>query len=170
LGKKQNRREYDLGLERETQESIQKRYAGNRNYADLSQMSREERAAAMGYHVDPNFSYGNDTYVIAGMCVVIIIVGFFVHFKIARISYESHTATLNAMTKKISDEYESSRVNAMALTEADKANPYAAIDAMVTKNDNENGEFKKIFEEAKARRERRKLKKLEEKAMEVAVE
>ena len=163
LSSPKKRELYDLGLSRLGAEAIIKRHTkqGKKGkFVDLSQMSREERAAAMGYNVDPNFWSGEtDRYLIAGACVVVIIVGFVIHYAIANISYQRHADELNRITKEINAHEKKVKDAAMEVIPGYDGN--SSIRNFVMRMDNENGDALKKYEERRKKiAEARKAKAL----------
>jgi len=163
LSSPKKRELYDLGLSRLGAEAIIKRHTkqGKKGkFVDLSQMTREERAAAMGYNVDPNFWSGEtDRYLIAGACVVVIIVGFIIHYAIANISYQRHADELNRITKEINAHEKKVKDAAMEVIPGYDGN--SSIRNFVMRMDNENGDALKKYEERRKKiAEARKAKAL----------
>lgn len=74
----------------------------------------EERAqAAYGYKVDPDYwTTRQDKYKIASLCVVFMILGFLIHFQIARLTSLKHGQWLDNNTKILNNSIEDMRENA----------------------------------------------------------
>ena len=123
-------------------------------------MSPEERAAAMGFNVDPDFWSGEtDRYYIAGACVIVIIVGFVIHYAIANISYQRHADELNRITKEINAHEKKVKDKAMEVIPGYDGN--SSIRNFVMRMDNENGDALKKYEERRKKiAEARKAKAL----------
>merc|ERR1711997_1189718 len=166
LSKPKERREYTEKLSRGAtirySSTVDVSNSKGRVY-DLSQMSPEERAKFMGYHVARQRA-NNDTYIVAGLCVVIMIVGYSIHYRIASITAEKHSKNLEEMSNQLQAEYNSVKLRAMqaALPEGKYGN--ASIRASIVRNDNEAGDHVREYDERMERlhklRQRRAAKKL----------
>ena len=164
LSKPKERQLYNMKLANFAASEIKSRYADpSRRYADLSKMTPEDRAKAMGFNVDPNFRYGKDTYFIAGLCVVIMVVGYVIHYKIAMISYENHAQKLNEMTARLNKEYEEVRSKAMnakhrgGITEGN-----VSVRNWIMDNDNANGDELRKYDAMMARKAAARRAKLDQ--------
>lgn len=158
LSNNSSRRKYNQTLADEASDDVLRRYQQRRQpFSDLSHMTPEERAEAMGYHVDPNWQYGKDIYIVAGLCVFIAVAGFIIHYNIAMMTYENH----NAAMKKVSDEIESEieEVRRKAAISIPGYDGNVSLRNWIVKVDGEDGNLLKKYEEQRAkvmeRRERR---------------
>lgn len=107
LGKAEGRKMYDLGL---PQEGV------GRNQPDYSQYEErtfEGRARAFGFRPDPYYYERNkDTGKIAGLCVVVIFIGYFVHSSIAYMMFEKHSANSVRTSQRLNQMHEDARARA----------------------------------------------------------
>jgi len=165
LSKPKERREYNESLSRMARvnySSANVSTSRGRVY-DLSQMSPEERAKFMGYHVARQRA-NNDTYIVAGLCVVIMIVGYSIHYRIASITAEKHSKNLEEMSNQLQAEYNSVKLRAMQATLPEGKYGNASIRASIVRNDNEAGDHVREYDERMERlhklRQRRAAKKL----------
>ena len=106
----------------------------------------------------------NDTYIVAGLCVVIMIVGYSIHYRIASITAEKHSKNLEEMSNQLQAEYNSVKLRAMQATLPEGKYGNASIRASIVRNDNEAGDHVREYDERMERlhklRQRRAAKKL----------
>jgi uncharacterized membrane protein YciS (DUF1049 family) len=121
-------------------------------------MTFDERASAYGYNkIDQNFfKRDNGHYKVAGLCVVVLIVGFCVHWSIAMMSYEKHSRELGKLHSKL---YQI-EVDAKAKAQASGLTGNPALRSYIMKHDNEAGDRLREFDE---QHQKRMMKKLEDK-------
>jgi len=155
LSKPAERREYNKKLRMESMREAHQQYyhhnASQANYGDridLSYMTREERAKAMGYDIDQEFQYGRDTYLVAGLCVVIIVAGYCMHYRIAKMTSQKHSENLAALTAKLTEEENVIKTQAMFATVPAGKSGNASHREWLMKNDNQNGDLVKAFDKA----------------------
>ena len=66
-----------------------------------------------GYKVDPDYYQRNpDKYKIAGLCVLIAIAGYFIHYTIAMLTYEKHARELSKMSTALNEQLVQTRLDA----------------------------------------------------------
>jgi len=166
LGKPKERREYNKKLRMEAARDIKSQYyhhnASESNYekmVDLSQMSARDRAKAMGYDVDPRMQYGNDSYLVAGLCLIVIVVGFSVHYKIAKITSEKHGQNLDRITGELLAEANIIRTQAMNATLPEGKSGNASHRDWIMRND-PTGEALKAYDEAVLKKKMRKSRQI----------
>jgi len=167
LSKPAERREYNKKLRMQGMREAQHHYyhhnASNATYGDridLSHMSPEDRAKHMGYDVDPQFQYGRDTYLVAGLCVVIIVAGYCMHFRIAKMTSEKHSRNLAELTAKLTEEENNVRTQAMSATLPTGKSGNASHRDWLLRNDNENGDLVKAFDNAMLKRQAKKARQI----------
>ena len=131
LSRKDSRRMYDLGLpgtDVKDGEELKQKYRQYKSYGTF-----EERAEAVhGYKVDPNYYDKNpDKNKIAGLCVLAMILGYFVHYQIAKLSARKHSAWLDSNTTKLSQNLQRRRENAEKRGPLEKGEEYDRLQAML---------------------------------------
>ena len=131
LSRKDSRRMYDLGLpgtDVKDGEELKQKYRQYKSYGTF-----EERAGAVhGYKVDPNYWDKNpDKNKIAGLCVLAMILGYFVHYQIAKLSARKHSAWLDSNTTKLSQNLQRRRENAEKRGPLEKGEEYDRLQAML---------------------------------------
>ena len=119
LGRIESKRAYDISLrnfmtKNETTNSVNptQQHATYKTYDTF-----EERAqAAYGYKVDPYYwEKRRDKNKIAFLCIVVMILGFLVHFQIARLTAVKHAQWLDNNTKNLNNSMADRRENAQKL-------------------------------------------------------
>ena len=131
LSRKDSRRMYDLGLpgtDVNGGEELKQKHRQYKSYGTF-----EERAEAVhGYKVDPNYWDKNpDKNKIAGLCVLAMILGYFVHYQIAKLSARQHSAWLDSNTTKLSQNLQKRRENAEKRGPLEKGEEYDRLQAML---------------------------------------
>jgi len=116
LGRIESKRAYDISL-RNAKAQNETRNSTQQQTTYKTYDTFEERAqAAYGYKVDPNYWNKNrDKYKIAWLCIGIMILGFVIHFQIARLTAVKHAQWLDNNTKNLNNSIEERRANAQKL-------------------------------------------------------
>ena len=66
-----------------------------------------------GYTIDPDYYKRNpDKYKIAGLCVLVGIAGYFIHYTIAILTYEKHARELSKMSTALNEQLVQTRLDA----------------------------------------------------------
>jgi len=114
LSKKESKRNYDLGLPgNEVIDNVARER--NEKYKQYKTYDTfEERAEAMyGYKIDPDYYIKNpDKYKMAGLCVVFMILGYIIHFTIAKLSAQKQGRWLDQNTERYNQQLELVKSNA----------------------------------------------------------
>ena len=114
LSKNESKRKYDLGLPgNEVVENVaREKNEKYKNYKTYDTF--EERAEAMyGYKIDPDYYKKNpDKYKMAGLCVVFIVLGYIIHFTIAKLSAQKQGRWLDQNTERYNQQLELVKLNA----------------------------------------------------------
>lgn len=148
LSKSADRKNYDQELKRSANDHLKRRHADAKGFVDLSKMTPEQRAQVWGYHVDPDFKYGQDVYPIAGLCIIVAVVGYIIHFQIAKMTAAKHTEALDKMTKESVEILESLESEAKAAHFPGFQGNHSLRNWMVK---NHSAEDIKAFDEAQAK-------------------
>ena len=102
--------------------------------------------------------YGNDSYLVAGLCLIVIVVGFSVHYKIAKITSEKHGQRLDRITGELLAEANIIQTQAMNATLPEGKSGNASHRDWIMRND-PTGEALKDYDEA-MRKQRKKSRRI----------
>ena len=91
--------------------------------------------------------YGNDSYLVAGLCLIVIVVGFSVHYKIAKITSEKHGQNLDRITGELMAEANIIQTQAMNATLPEGKSGNASHRDWIIRND-PTGEALKAYDQA----------------------
>ena len=103
--------------------------------------------------------YGNDSYLVAGLCLIVIVVGFSVHYKIAKITSEKHGQNLDRITGELLAEANIIRTQAMNATLPEGKLGNASHRDWIMRND-PTGEALKAYDEAVLKKKIRKSRQI----------
>jgi hypothetical protein len=103
--------------------------------------------------------YGNDSYLVAGLCLIVIVVGFSVHYKIAKITSEKHGQNLDRITGELMAEANIIQTQAMNATLPEGKLGNASHRDWIIRND-PTGEALKAYDEAISKKQRKKSRRI----------
>ena len=103
--------------------------------------------------------YGNDSYLVAGLCLIVIVVGFSVHYKIAKITSEKHGQNLDRITGELLAEANIIQTQAMNATLPEGKLGNASHRDWIIRND-PTGEALKAYDEAISKKQRKKSRRI----------
>ena len=103
--------------------------------------------------------YGNDSYLVAGLCLIVIVVGFSVHYKIAKITSEKHGQRLDKITGQLMAEANAIQTQAMNATLPEGKLGNASHRDWIMRND-PTGEALKAYDEDMLKKKTKKSRRI----------
>ena len=103
--------------------------------------------------------YGNDSYLVAGLCLIVIVVGFSVHYKIAKITSEKHGQRLDRITGELLAEANIIQTQAMNATLPEGKSGNASHRDWIMRND-PTGEALKAYDEVFLKKQIKKSRRI----------